>query len=92
MFFVPLWLTGAQIDVLARTDLVANADGDSSEDVDRDFARVKTLGNATIDILGASNSGGLAPTTTPLLRKDCVSLEICVSIGTVRIIVRCDAL
>ena len=48
-------LTGAQIDILARTDLSANADGDSSEDVNRDFARIKTIGNATIDVLGASN-------------------------------------
>lgn len=53
-------LTGSQIDILARTDLSANADGDSSEDVNRDFARIKTVGNATIDVLGSSTiqSGG----------------------------------
>ena len=48
-------LTGAQIDVLAHTELVATADGDNSDDTNRDFARVKTVGNATIDILGSSS-------------------------------------
>ena len=48
-------LIGAQIDLLARTDISANADGDTSEDVNRDFARVKSVGNATIDVLGTSN-------------------------------------
>ncbi len=47
-------LFGVQIDVLAQTTIDANADGDDDEDVNRDFARVKTVGSSEIVILGAS--------------------------------------
>ncbi len=47
-------LFGAQIDVLAQTIIDANANGDNSDDINRDFARVKTVGNAEIVISGRS--------------------------------------
>lgn len=47
-------LFGVQIDVLAQTIINANADGDDDQDVNRDFARVKTVGSSEIVMLGDS--------------------------------------
>ncbi len=48
-------LFGVQIDVLAQTSIDANANGDNSEDVQRDFARVRSVGNTEIVVAGRSN-------------------------------------
>ncbi len=47
-------LFGNQIEVLASTSIQANADGDDDEDVQRDFARIKTVGVSEIVIGGTT--------------------------------------
>ncbi len=45
-------LFGGRIELLAATTINANADGDDDEDVNRDFARIKSVGRSEIVLAG----------------------------------------
>ena len=48
-------ITGTGITLVAHTEINATANGDNQEDVNRDFARVKTVSHAAITIDGTSS-------------------------------------
>ena len=48
-------ISATGISLVAHTEINASADGDDQEDVSRDFARVKTVGTASIIVDGTSN-------------------------------------